>query len=81
MRIATVVPFLLLATVPALAIGAQDVSASAMDHTPVPAISSSATAEAKFSPDRATVSIAVQTKASTATVAAAENATKQNAVE
>lgn len=80
MRIATVVPFLLLATVPAFAIGAQGASASAMDHAPVPAISSSASAEAKFSPDRATVSIAVQTKASTATAAATENATKQNAV-
>ena len=46
----------------------------------VPTISSSASAEAKFTPDRATINISVQTKATTATAAAAENAIKQNAV-
>ena len=47
---------------------------------PMPTISSSAIAEAKFSPDRATISIAVQTKAATAAAAAADNARKQSAV-
>jgi uncharacterized protein YggE len=47
---------------------------------PIATIASSATAEARFTPDRATVSIAVQTKASTAAAAAADNARKQNAV-
>ena len=51
-----------------------------MTHDPIPTIASSATAEAKFTPDRATISIAVQTKAPTAAAAAADNATKQNAV-
>lgn len=51
-----------------------------MSDAQVPTISSSATADAKYSPDRATISIAVQTKAPSATAAAAENATKQNAV-
>ena len=43
-------------------------------------ISSSASADAKFDPDRATISISVQTKAATAAAAAADNAKKQNAV-
>ena len=47
---------------------------------PTPTISSSATSEAKFTPDRATVSISVQTKAPTAAAAATENARKQNSV-
>jgi uncharacterized protein YggE len=45
-----------------------------------PTISSSATAEAKFAPDRATITIAVQTKAPTAVAAAADNSKKQNSV-
>lgn len=49
-------------------------------HDPIPTISSSASAEAKFNPDRATVSISVQTKAPTAAAAAADNARKQSAV-
>lgn len=51
-----------------------------IQHDRFATISSSATAEAKFTPDRATISIAVQTKATTAAAAAAENAKKQNAV-
>ena len=47
---------------------------------PMPVISSSASAMAKFTPDRATVSIAVQTKAPTAAAAAADNARRQSAV-
>lgn len=47
---------------------------------PVPTISGSASSEVKFTPDRATVRISVQTRATTAAAAASENATKQNAV-
>lgn len=68
------------ALIPAATLGAQGMPMQSMDHASVPAISSSATAEAKYTPDRATVSIAVQTKASTAEAAAADNARKQNAV-
>lgn len=45
-----------------------------------PTISTSASADAKYAPDRATVSIAVQTQAPTASVASAENARRQMAV-
>jgi uncharacterized protein len=48
--------------------------------TPPPQISVSSRGEVKVDPDRATVQISVQTKASTAAAAAAENATKQKAV-
>jgi uncharacterized protein YggE len=47
---------------------------------PSPMISGSASSEVKFVPDRATVRISVQTRATTAAAAASENATKQNAV-
>lgn len=47
----------------------------------LPTISGSASSEVKFAPDRATVRISVQTHASTAAAAAAQNATKQNAVQ
>ena len=53
---------------------------AAMQREPIPTIASSATAEAKFTPDRATISISVQTRATTAAAAAADNAKKQNAV-
>ena len=65
---------------PAAMLGAQGAPAQPMERAPIPAISSSATAEAKYTPDRATVSISVQTKATTAEVAATDNAKKQNAV-
>lgn len=71
---------LVLAFLPVALLGAQNAPMQQMQHEPVPAISSSATAEAKFAPDRATVSIAVQTKAPTAAAAAADNAKKQGAV-
>lgn len=52
----------------------------ASPRDPIPTIASSASAEAKFTPDRATISISVQTKAPTAAAAAADNAKKQSAV-
>ena len=80
MRFTKAGPFVLLSILPAVAICAQGTPAQPVGRARTPTISSSATADAKFSPDRATVSIAVQTKASTATAAAQENATKQTAV-
>ena len=47
---------------------------------PVPQIVTSATAEVRVSPDKATVSIGVQSRASTAAAAATQNAQKQRAV-
>lgn len=66
-----------LALFPIAMLGAQT---APMPHEPTPTISSSASAEAKFAPDRATVSIAVQTKGATAAAAAADNAKRQGAV-
>lgn len=43
-------------------------------------ISTSATGEARYVPDRATISMGVQTRAATAAKASAENATKQRSV-
>jgi len=43
-------------------------------------ISTSATGEARYTPDRATISMGVQTRAATAAKASAENAAKQRAV-
>jgi uncharacterized protein YggE len=65
---------------PAAVLTAQGAPMQPMPHELLPTIASSASADAKFTPDRATVSIAVQTKAATASAAAADNATKQNAV-
>ena len=53
---------------------------STLMREPMPVISSSASAMTKFTPDRATISIAVQTKAPTAAAAAADNARRQSAV-
>jgi uncharacterized protein YggE len=47
---------------------------------PPPVISTSATGEARYVPDRATISIGVQTRAVTAARASADNAIKQRAV-
>lgn len=47
---------------------------------PIPSISGSARSNVKFTPDRATVRMSVQTRAATASAAAAQNATRQNAV-
>jgi uncharacterized protein YggE len=74
---------LALSVLPIAALAAQVTPSSSADATqrePAPTISSSATAEAKFTPDRATISIAVQTRATTAAAAAADNARKQSAV-
>ena len=49
-------------------------------RAPFATISSSASADARYNPDRATVSISVQTKATTAAAAAEDNARKQAAV-
>ena len=65
---------------PAAVLTAQTTPMPAMQHEPIATIASSATADAKVTPDRATVSIAVQTKAPTAAAAAADNAKKQSAV-
>jgi uncharacterized protein YggE len=80
MRFSKVIPFVLLSALPVAGIQAQATSGTSPDRALVPSISAAATAEAKFTPDRATISIAVQTKASTAAAAAADNAKKQNAV-
>jgi uncharacterized protein len=74
---------LALSALPIAALAAQVTpppSSDATQHEFAPTISSSATADAKFTPDRATISIAVQTRATTAAAAAADNAKKQSAV-
>ena len=55
----------------------QDTNASLVA---IPQISVGGRGEVKISPDRATIQISVQTRAATATAAAAENATKQQSV-
>lgn len=49
-------------------------------HGPLPTITASGHGEARMTPDRATLSIGVQTKAPTAAQASADNARKQRAV-
>ena len=53
---------------------------SAPQPQPFPQISTSATGEAKVQPDRATIQFAVETRASTAAKAGADNARRQRAV-
>jgi uncharacterized protein YggE len=60
-----------------LTIHAQDIPAPL---APIPQIAVTGRGEIKVSPDRATIQISVQTRASTAAAAAAENANKQQAV-
>lgn len=67
----------LAAIVAPLTLHAQD---SRAPIEPVPQIAVTARGEVKVSPDRATIQISVQTRASTAAAAAAENATKTQAV-
>lgn len=57
-------------------------SAQAIDQirAPVPSIAGTASSDVKLTPDRATIRISVQTHASTASLAASQNATKQTAV-
>jgi uncharacterized protein YggE len=69
---------LVLATILApLMAQAQD---SKTTNDPIPQIAVSGRGEVKVSPDRATIQISVQTRATTAAAAAAENATKQQSV-
>ena len=60
-----------------LTVHAQD---SRAPFEPIPQIAVTGRGEVKVSPDRATIQISVQTRASTAAAAAAENANKQQAV-
>lgn len=70
-----------LSLVPASALSAQVVPGQVpVARAPFATISSNASADARYNPDRATVSIAVQTKAATAAAAAEDNARKQAAV-
>jgi uncharacterized protein len=66
-----------LAILAPLTIHAQD---SRAPNDSIPQISVSGRGEIKVSPDRATIQISVQTRASTAAAAAAENANKQQSV-
>lgn len=59
----------------ASAVGAQDTS-----RPPVPQIVTSATGEVRVAPDRATIMIGVQSRATTAAAAANQNSQKQQAV-
>ena len=83
-RTAPFVAALALATAPfAAPLAAQGVApppASEYLREPTPTIAGSASSEVKFTPDRATVRISVQTRATTAAAAASDNAAKQNAV-
>lgn len=67
----------ILAALAPLTIQAQD---SRAPNDLIPQISVSGRGEIKVSPDRATIQISVQTRASTAAAAAAENANKQQSV-
>jgi len=61
-------------------LGAQDTGAGDRPTAGAPTITATGHGEARIAPDRATVSIGVQTKAATAAQASAENARKQRAV-
>jgi uncharacterized protein len=68
----------LLATIIApLTVHSQDSRAT---NEPIPQIAVTGRGEVKVSPDRATIQVSVQTRATTAAAAAAENATKQQSV-
>ena len=72
---------LALSLISAVAVSAQPAqSQQPAPREPIATIASSASADARYNPDRATVSIAVQTKAATAAAAAADNSRKQAAV-
>ncbi len=68
--------------IPSLLVAPLTVHAQAIQApiAPVPQIAVTGRGEIKVSPDRATIQISVQTRASTAAAAAAENANKQQAV-
>ncbi|HEV2641563.1 MAG TPA: SIMPL domain-containing protein [Candidatus Elarobacter sp.] len=71
---------LLLTLVPTAMLSAQGATTVVPVREMPPVVSASASAEAKFNPDRARINIAVQTRATTAAAAAADNAKKQSAV-
>jgi uncharacterized protein YggE len=71
---------MLLAAVPAAGVRAQSPAPVSMTATPVPTIAVSGQGEATVVPDRARLSIGVQTQAATAADASARNATLQRAV-
>lgn len=64
----------------AVSLAAQQPAGNMPSMHPPSVISTSATGEARYIPDRATVSIGVQTRALTAARASADNAVKQRAV-
>ncbi len=64
----------------AVSLAAQQPAGNMPPMHPPSVISTSATGEARYIPDRATISIGVQTRALTAAKASAENAVKQRAV-
>lgn len=83
MRLNRVVPILALSLALAPALSAQEAPPSPPGgafHESAPTISGSASSEVKVVPDRATIRISVQTRATTASAAASENARKQSAV-
>ena len=75
-RSAAALPFL--AMLPVASLMAQ--APQGMPMMPPPSINITTTSDMKVTPDRATIRISVQTKAPTASAAAAANAKKQNAV-
>lgn len=82
-RTASFVAALALASTPlAVPLAAQGVTPPSGEYLrePTPTIAGSASSEVKFTPDRATVRIGVQTRATTAAAAASENASKQSSV-
>lgn len=64
----------------AFPLGAQQSPGSSPGATRPSQISTSATGEVRYVPDRATISLGVQTRAATASKASADNAVKQRAV-
>ncbi|HEX5435683.1 MAG TPA: SIMPL domain-containing protein [Gemmatimonadaceae bacterium] len=65
---------------PPLAAQQSTPQATGVSRGPVPQVATTAEGEASVTPDRATIMIGVQTRASTAAEASAENARKQRAV-
>lgn len=70
----------LVASLFAFPLSAQQPVAPALTTSPIPQIQTVGVGEAKVTPDRARIQIAVQSRATTAAVAAAANARKQRAV-
>jgi uncharacterized protein len=64
----------------AVSVSAQQPAGNMPPMHPPSMISTSATGEARYTPDRATISLGVQTRALTAAKASADNAAKQRAV-